>query len=77
MEDVLIFKSYIRLNAEMMPTNGIKRQMLLQILSAKSDAKCRPTIFVPIAYLALKVPSNPGRLATFLPGFLALFFLPF
>lgn len=47
----MIFKPYIRLNAEMVPTNGIKRQMLLQILSAKSvmlDASllCFPQILI-------------------------------
>lgn len=33
-KDVMIFKPYIRRNAQMMPANGIKRQMLPQILRA-------------------------------------------
>jgi hypothetical protein len=34
-EDDMIFKPYILRNAQMMPANGIKRQMLLQRLRAK------------------------------------------
>jgi hypothetical protein len=75
-EDNVIFKTYIRRIGQMMPADGIKRQMPLEILRAKEyNAEILQYMLLTKLYLALKVPSNPGRL-TFLPGFFT-FFLPF